>query len=222
MPSPLSAMKMLELAKLTRPGTNFYENPNRFADIASLYTGNRPYDPKNEGVLGETHLDDPRMIDLKYTDFNTNRGADRTASHEGTHSKLLLNEKRKGLKPPNLPKEMRGNIYDMLANNPDFLAEYLAKPYEFSQIDPDYIRDQLDSDEVLARLNAIEGLMPAGQTIEKSKFGKQIFGEDNEYLDAYLTALIPEGYIREDKPFTPSPDERSLREKLRGWLNRTK
>lgn len=217
----MDASPLRALAALAAQGTNLNVNPARYSDEKSLYTGYSPVEP---GVLGETILDDPRMVNLRYTDFGTNRGADRTLAHEGTHSKLMLNEIRKNIdKPPSLNAKFRGNIYDLLETDPEFFKEYFGSSKNFKDVDPEYMRYALDSDEVLARLNAIEGMMPAGSTIEKSKYGKVLFGDNNEHLDMYLNAVIPEGYIRDNtSSFVPLEDQRSLREKVRDWLNRIK
>ena len=192
----LSAMQLLELAKMTKQGTNLHENPRRYSDNSSWYTGRPAYKAR-----GETHLDDPRLVDLTNTDF-LDKIAANTLAHEGTHSKLLLNEKRKGLSPVKLSSDFRGKILDLLAADPEFLKAYTNydNPPSMSEIDPEYVNYMMGSDEVFGRLNAMEAMMPAGTSIENSKYGKQLFGEDNEYLDEYLTKLLPEGYISNDRP----------------------
>lgn len=210
---PLSDFMLLDLAKRTKPGTNLRENARRYLDPRAF----RISKALPEGVLGETELLDPRMVALANGSFGSDINADRTLAHEGTHSKLLLDElRRKDKKAPSLPRELRERIYDLLSK-PEFFKEYTGREnLTSSDVSPEYMNYVMDSDEVLARLQAMEAISPKGSTIEKSRFGKQIFGEDMQDLDAYLQEAIPEGYLRQDKPFREmSADDQGLRQRVR-------
>jgi hypothetical protein len=63
--------------------------------------------------------------------------------------------------------------------------------------------------------------MPKGQTIEKSKWAKDLFPTEDS-IDKYLSKVLPEGYLRNNQSntFKPLDDNRSLREKVRDWMNR--
>ena len=214
---PLSDFSLLDFAKRTKEGTNLRENPNRYIDPKAF----RIFNQLPSGVLGETNIEDPRMVTLANGNFGVERGADRTLAHEGTHSKLMLDELRRGdKKPPSLPRSVRERVLDLL-EDPEFFNEYAGQKLTLSDASPDYVNYIMDSDEVLARLQAMEAIGPKGSTIEKSRFGKQLFGDDMEQLDPYLTEAIPEGYIRQDKPFREmSTNDQGLRQRIqpRGLL----
>lgn len=200
----MDTLKLYELSKLTPRGTNLAENPRRYSDPASQYSGPVP-DRRGKGLVY-----DDKPLEVYLSDINlANRSAAKTLAHEGTHSKLLSNTQRKALKEGYLPTKLRENILELMSSNPEFLQDYVGdtKGAGYNDLSYDGLSYLTSDDEITARLNAMEALSPKGSTLEKSKYGKQLFGKDNEFLDQYLTAVIPEGYIRNNKPFKQIPNQ---------------
>lgn len=199
--------------------TNLNETPMRYMDHSSRYAGEPSAD---WDAWGAVPLSNPDQVyispDQSYEEWL------RTLAHEGTHSKLLIANGKKAI--PELTQELRDNVDYLLESNPEFLKTYLAHESEvrpYRDIPRKELNDRLMESEIPAYLQSIEARMPKGQTIEKSKWAKDLFLTEDS-IDKYLSKVIPEGYLRNNQSntFKPLDDKRSIREKVRDWLNKMK
>lgn len=194
--------RIAEMAREADATTNLYETPLRYSSPASVYAGT-PASQGETGALGAVFLDSPNEVYLK-DDWIANPRSANVLAHEGTHSKLIGKGRRKA------PEAIKPILLDMLRRDPEFLHKYTGFKVPIDRMSPENRDYMLDDDEILARLNAIESQMPKGSTLEKSKYGKELF-KTPEVMDEYLNTIIPEGYIRENKPFREIPNQTTAR-----------
>lgn len=210
--------RVAEMAREADPNTNLYETPIRYSDPRSVYAGS----PEIKGemqALGGVWPKEPTKVYLK-NDWIGDPKAAGTLAHEGTHSKLLLAGKNRTLDP-----NLKARVKKALADNPTFWEAYTGQkrmiPLEnLSPEDRDYL---LSDDEMAARIASMESRQPKGQMIEKGPYSKTLFGEHGEGINDYLNVAIPEGYMRNDRGFTPIKNQtrvtnKSLLESIKDYL----
>lgn len=193
MPKPL-ASRIAEMAREADTSTNLHANPLRYSDPRSVYAGT----PSLPGVGGAVYEDKPHEVFLR-DDWIADPHAASVLAHEGTHSKLLQAGKRKA------PASIKPAILNMLKRDPEFLRKYTGYDVPFdhmSREDQEYL---MQDDEILARLNSIEASLPSGTMLENSTYARDLFSTPGS-TDDYLDAVVPEGYLRNDKPFTETPN----------------
>jgi hypothetical protein len=189
--------RIAEMAREADPTTNLFETPLRYSNPRSVYAG-KPADVGEPDALGSVPIKAPLEVYLKddWVQDPSNAGV---MAHEGTHSKMISAGRRKA------PESIKPTLLEMLRKDPEFLQKYTGfkVPYDrMSYEDQQYI---LNDDEILARLGSMEAMQSKGTTLEKSRYGKQLFKSPGS-MDEYLIAAVPEGYIRKDKPFTETPN----------------
>lgn len=202
--------RIAEMAREATPTTNLYETPLRYSSPTSVYAGTPASsgDLQARDALGAVFTDVPDEVYLK-DDWIANPRSAGVMAHEGTHSKMIGKNKRIA------PEAIKPHIIDLMRNDPEFLEKYTGFKVPYDRMYPKDQEYMLNNDEILARLNSMEAMMPKGSTIEKSKYGKELFKEPGS-LDQYLGAIIPEGYLREDKPFTEIANRTTARPQSTG------
>jgi hypothetical protein len=177
----------------TPANTNLRNTPNRYLDNASKFAGAPPNEWDAWGGV------DPELPNLVYID-KSDPDWPKTMAHEGTHSKQILAGKKQAL--PELSDDFVDNISQLLEADPEFLRQFLGHRSDKRKYKDINNLDELTSrPEIIARLQAMEAMGPKGQMLEKSKFGKEIFPSE-VLIDNYLSATIPEGYIRNNQSNT--------------------
>ena len=189
--------RIAEMAREADPTTNLFETPLRYSDQQSVYAGT-PADIGEDGALGAVPVKAPLEVYLKDDWVGSPRNA-KVMAHEGTHSKLISKGRRKA------PESIKPTLLQMLRSDPEFLQKYTGFKVPYDNMSYEDQQYMLSDDEILARLGAMEAMQPRGTTLEKSKYGKELFKSPGS-MDEYLTTTIPEGYIRQDKPFTRTPN----------------
>ena len=213
--------KIGELLKKFVPadGTNLGESPMRYMDHSSRYAGEPP---ASWNAWGGVDSALPHLVNIS-SDQSYEEWL-KTLAHEGTHSKLTIANGKKAI--PELTQELRDNVDYLLESDPEFLREYMSHASEvrpYKDIPKEELDERLMERELPAYLQSIEARMPKGQTIEKSKWAKDLFPSEDS-IDKYLSKVLPEGYLRNNQSntFKPLDDKRSIREKARDWLNKMK
>ena len=189
--------RIAEMAREADQTTNLYETPLRYSDPSSVYAG-APAQIGEPDALGAVPVKAPLEVYLKDDWIGSPRNA-KVMAHEGTHSKLISAGRRKA------PEAIKPTLLQMLRSDPEFLQKYTGFKVPYDNMSYEDQQYMLSDDEILARLGAMEAMQPRGTTLEKSKYGKELFKSPGS-MDEYLTTAIPEGYIRQDKPFTETPN----------------